>query len=97
MAIYVTLYKFTDQGIRNVKDSPKRLDTGLKAAEAMGIKVLGVYYTLGEYDLVVIGEVAKEEVGVAHTLAQNSLGNVKSTTMRAFTPAEFAEIVKKIP
>lgn len=97
MALYVTLYKFTDQGIRNVKDSPKRLDTAIKAAEAVGIKVLGAYYTLGEHDLMVVSEANNEQAAVAHTLAINSLGNVKSTTMRAFTPTEFAEIVKKIP
>ena len=97
MPTFVTLYKFTDQGIRNVKDSPNRLDSAIKAAEAMGIKMLGAYYMLGEYDLMVISEVADEEVAVAHTLATNSLGNVKSVTMRAFAPTEFAEIVKKIP
>jgi uncharacterized protein with GYD domain len=97
MPLYLTLYKFTDQGIRNVKDSPTRLDAAIKAAEAVGIKVLGAYYTLGEYDLVVVSEATNEEVAVAHTLAVNSLGNVTSVTMRAFTPAEFAEIVKKIP
>jgi uncharacterized protein with GYD domain len=97
MPIFVSLYKFTDQGIRNVKDSTKRLDTGIKAAEAMGIKILGAYYTLGEYDLVIVSEVKDEEVAVAHTLAQNALGNVRSTTMRALTPAEFAGIVKKMP
>ena len=97
MPMFVTLYKFTDQGIRNVKDSPNRLDSAIKAAEAVGNKVLGAYYTLGDYDLVVISEVTNEEVAVAHTLATNSLGNVTSNTLRAFTPAEFAEIVKKIP
>jgi uncharacterized protein with GYD domain len=96
MALFLSLYKFTDQGIRDVKDSPKRLDAAIKAAEAMGIKVLGAYYTLGEYDLVVVSEVTKEEAAVAHTLATNSLGNVRSLTMRAFTPAEFEEILKKI-
>jgi len=97
MPMFVTLYKFTDQGIRNVKDSPNRLDTAIKAADAVGIKVLGAYYTLGEYDLVVVSESTNEEVAVAHTLAVNSLGNVRSVTMRAYTPADFAEIVKKIP
>ncbi len=97
MALYVTLYNFTEQGARTVKDSPKRLDTAIKAAEKAGIKVLGAYYTLGEYDLVVVSEANNEQAAVAHTLAINSLGNVKSTTMRAFTPAEFADIVKKIP
>ena len=97
MALYIALGKFTDQGAKNVKDSPKRLEAAIKAAEAAGIKVRGAYYTMGEYDIVLISEVANEEVGVAHTLATLSLGNVKSTTMRAFTPEEFAKIVKKIP
>jgi uncharacterized protein with GYD domain len=47
--------------------SPKRLEAVTKAAEKAGIKVLGAYYTVGEYDIVLITEVANEEVGVAHT------------------------------
>ena len=93
--MFVTLYRFTDQGIRNVKDSPSRLEASIKAAEKAGIKVLGAYYTLGEYDLVVVSEVADEQAAVAHTLATNALGNVRSNTMPAFTPADFAEILKR--
>lgn len=97
MATYVTLYRFTDQGIRNVKDSPKRLEQAIKVGEAMGMKVLGAYYTVGEYDLVVISETDDETVGIAHTLAVGALGNVRSTTMKAFTAAEFAAIIQKMP
>lgn len=97
MATYVTLYKFTDQGIRNVKDSPKRLEAAIKAAKAVGIKVLGAYYTVGEYDLVLVSETADESAAVAHTLSINALGNVRSTTLKAFTPAEFKEILTRIP
>jgi uncharacterized protein with GYD domain len=96
MAIFVTLYKFTDQGAKNVKESPQRLSAGLKAFEARGGKTLGAYYTLGEYDLVIIGEIADEQAGIANALAQASLGNVRSTTLRGYTPTEFAEIIKKI-
>ena len=96
MSIFVTLYKFTDQGTRNIKDSPQRLDAAIKAAEAKGAKLLGAYYTLGEYDLIVIAEMEDEEAGLAHTLATVSLGNVRSTTLRAYTPAEFTEILKNI-
>ncbi len=96
MPIFVTLYKFTDQGVRNIKDSPKRLDAAVKALEAKGGKLLGAYYTVGEYDLVVISEIADEKVGLAHTLATVSLGNVRSTTLLAHTPTEFAEIIKKM-
>ena len=96
MSISVTLYKFTDQGIKNIKDSPKRLEAAIKAFEAKGGKILGAYYTIGEYDLVVVGEVEDEKVGIAHTLATVSMGNVRSTTLRAFTPKEFAKIIKKM-
>ncbi len=97
MSLYVTLYKFTDQGIRNVKDSPVRLETAMNAATTLGIRVLGAYYTMGEYDLVTISDVPNDQVAIASTLAGAALGNVRSTTMKAFTPAEFAEIVKKLP
>ena len=96
MATYVTLYKFTDQGIRNVKDSPKRLEQAIKAGEAKGMKILGAYYTVGEYDLVVISQTDDETVGIAHTLSIGVLGNVRSSTMKAFTAAEFAAIIKKM-
>ena len=97
MPTYVTMYKFTDQGIRNVKESPKRLEAGIKAFEAMGGKMRGAYYTLGEYDLVTVGEIPSDEAGVAFALSIGALGNVRSTTMRAFSPKEFAEIIKKMP
>jgi len=96
MAISIVLWKFTEQGLKNIKESPKRLEAGIKAFEAVGGKVLGSYYTVGEYDLVTIGEIADEKAGMAHTLTMNMLGNVKSVTMPAFRPTEFAEILAKI-
>ena len=96
MPINITLYKFTDQGFRNIKDSPQRLDAAVKAFEAKGGKILGAYYTVGEYDLVVIGEIEDEQVGLAFTLATVSMGNVRSTTLQAYKPKEFAEIIKKM-
>jgi uncharacterized protein with GYD domain len=97
MAKYVTLYQFTDQGIRGVKDSPTRLKAGIQKAESAGMKVLGAYYTHGEYDLVVISEAADENMAMAFALGQAAQGNVRSTTMRAFDPAEFEAIVKLVP
>ncbi|MBN2320142.1 MAG: GYD domain-containing protein [Acidobacteria bacterium] len=96
MPIFVTLYNFTDQGVRNIKDSPKRLDAAIKAFEAKGGKLLGAYYTAGEYDLIVIAEIEDDQVGLAHTVATVSLGNVRSKTLLAYTPEEFAEIIKKM-
>ena len=96
MPIFVTLYNFTDQGFKTIKDSPKRLDSAIKAFEAKGGKVLGVYYTVGEYDLLVVAEIEDQQVGLAHTVATVSLGNVRSKTLLAYTPEEFAEIIKKM-
>ncbi len=96
MPTFVTLYKFTDQGTRDIKESPKRLESGIKAFEAKGGKMLGAYYTIGEFDLVTVGEISDEQAGLAHTLAMNALGNVRSTTLRAYTAKEFADVIKRM-
>jgi uncharacterized protein with GYD domain len=96
MAINIVLWKFTEQGMKNIKDSPNRLQAAIKAFEALGGKIHGAYYTVGEYDLVTIGEIADEKAGMAHTLTMNMAGNVKSVTMPALTPKEFAEIIAKM-
>lgn len=97
MARYVTLYQFTDQGARNVKDSPARLKAAIKKAESMGMKMIGAYYTQGPYDLIAISEAADEKVATAFVLAIAAQGNVRSTTMRAYDPDEFEAIVKMMP
>jgi uncharacterized protein with GYD domain len=96
MPIFVTLYKFTEQGTRDIKDSPDRLEAAIKAFEAKGGKLIGAYYTVGEFDLLTIGEIADEQAGLAHNLAIVSLGNVRSTTLRGFTPTEFAAIINRM-
>ena len=97
MAIYVMLMQFTDQGIRSIKDSPKRLEANAKLAASAGVKILGAYYTMGAYDAVVIAEAADEQLAVAGLLASGAQGYSRTTTMRAFSPAEFAEILQKMP
>ena len=97
MAKYVTLYKFTDQGIRNIKDSPDRVRAATAAWEAMGGKLLGVYSTQGPYDLVAISETDDDEKAAAFALSMGSQGNVTTLTMRAFDPEEYARIISKMP
>lgn len=97
MARYVTLYQFTDQGIRNVKDSPARLKAAIKKAEGIGMKMLGAYYTEGAYDLIAISEAPDEKIATAFAIATAAQGNVRSTTMRAHTPDEFEAILKLMP
>lgn len=97
MAKYVTLYKFTDQGIRNIKNSPERVRQASAAWEAMGGKLLGIYSTQGPYDLVAISETDDVELAAAFALSLGSQGNVTTLTMRAFDPDEYERIISKIP
>jgi uncharacterized protein with GYD domain len=97
MPTYIFLYKLTDQGIKNIKEMPQRIEKAIEASEAVGGKVLGVYSVLGEYDLVSIAEFPNDETVLNLALAFGSQGNVRSTTLKAFTKEEFAEIVKKLP
>ena len=97
MPTYIGLYKLTDQGIKNIKDAPQRMEEAIKAAEAAGGKLLGVYTVMGEYDYVSIGEFPNDETVLTLTLAMGAEGNVRTTTLKAFTKEEFAGIVKKLP
>jgi uncharacterized protein with GYD domain len=97
MPAYITLYKWTEQGIKNVKEAPARIKTTIKTTEAAGGKLLGIYITMGEYDLVAVYEAPSDEVVAAGLLRQGMLGNVRTTTLRAFTTDQFEEIVKKLP
>jgi uncharacterized protein with GYD domain len=97
MPTYIFLYKLTDQGIKNIKEMPQRMEKAIEASEAVGGKVLGVYSVLGEYDLVSIAEFPNDETVLSLALAFGSQGNVRSTTLKAFTKETFTEIVEKLP
>ena len=97
MPHYVTLWKLTDQGIRNIKDAPQRIEEGIKTAEAAGLKMLGFYLTMGEYDYVSISEAPSDEAGMAVIMGIASQGNVRTTTLKAFTVDEMAKMVDALP
>ena len=97
MPNYVGLYKLTDQGIKAIKDAPGRIEAAIKALEKMGGKVTGFYVVMGEYDYVCVGEAPSDEVATTFALALGSSGNLRSTTLRAYTKEEFAAMVKKLP
>ena len=96
MATYISLLSFTDQGIRNIKESPKRADAVKALAKKMGVNIKEVYWTLGHYDLVVVME-GDDEAVTSTLLKIASLGNVRSETLRAFSVAEVGRIVGNIP
>ncbi len=97
MPTYVTLFKWTEQGVKDMKNALARFAAAKKLIESMGGKALGIYVTMGEYDVVAVTEGPGDEAAAAAVLAIASKGNVKSVTMRAFTEKEFGEILKKLP
>ena len=96
MATYVTLASFTDQGIRNVKDSPDRLEAFTAMVGKLGITMKSAHYTVGAYDIVTVIEGSDEAVTSA-LLKLGSLGNIRTQTMRAFSPEEMKAIISKMP
>lgn len=97
MQTYVSLLKLTEQGIKNIKDAPVRVEQAIRAMEAGGGKYIGFYAVMGEYDYVIIGEAPSDESMMTYMLALGSLGNVKTMTMKAFTKEQFGEIINKLP
>ena len=96
MATFINLLNFTDQGIRNVKDSPERLNAFRAMAEKMGVSIKSVYYTVGNYDIVTVVE-GPDEAVTAALLKVGSLGNVRSQTLRGFSPDEMKQMISKMP
>ena len=97
MPTYIILANWTDQGIRNVKESPQRLEGAKKAIEAAGGKWLGFYLTMGKYDMVVIAEGKSDETVAATLLAIGSGGSVRTETLKVFPEDEYRQIIAKIP
>jgi len=96
MAMYVCLLQFTEQGIRNVKDTIKRAAAATAEAEKMGVKVTESFWTMGAYDVVLLLEAPNDETVSAFSLKIGALGNVKSQTMRAFSRKEMEGILAKV-
>jgi uncharacterized protein with GYD domain len=96
MLTYVVLTKFTDQGIRNVKDSPKRAEAFKQMAKTFGVTVKDLFWTQGRYDVVTIVEAPDEFSAMALNLSLSALGNIRTESLRAFSAAEMANIVGKM-
>ena len=85
MPTYVALYKLTDQGIKDIKDAPQRIEEGIRGFEAMGGKVLCFSPVMGEYDYVSVSEFPNDEAAMVALLAICAQGNVRTTSLKAFT------------
>src|ERR1041384_2063074 len=96
MAHYVMLLRFTDQGIRNIKDTTKRATAASDMAAKMGAKITNVLWTLGQYDLILTANAPDDETIAAVSVKLGSLGNVSIQTLRAFDAKEVDGILKKL-
>ena len=96
MATYIVLANFTEQGIRNVKDTTKRADAFKEMAKSSGVTVKDLYWTLGHFDIVAMVEAADDMMVTALGLTLGKSGNVRTQTLRAFSPAEMASILSKV-
>ena len=96
MPHYVTLVRYTHQGISNIKDSPARFDAAKKATEAEGGKVHAWYLTMGQYDAVVISEAPDDDTVAKLALAAAGRGNVRTETVRAFDENEAKRLAAEL-
>jgi uncharacterized protein with GYD domain len=96
MTTYVMLASWTDQGMRSVKDSAKRLDTAKKALKAMDGEFKSFFMTMGDYDMVAIYEAPDDAVAARFNLQLGMLGNIRTRTLKAFPEAAYREIISSL-
>ena len=96
MATYITLINYTDQGVRNAKDAPQRVEAAKALIESMGGRFIAHYLTLGQFDAVTISEAPDDETVAKLIMKIAGAGNVRTTTMRAFDEAEATRIFQSL-
>jgi uncharacterized protein with GYD domain len=97
MPTYITLVKFTQKGIEDIKHGPDRLAEGKQRAKSRGGELKAFYLTLGRYDAVVITEAPNDEAAAVGGLAASAQGYLRTETLRAFTEDEYKKIVAALP
>ena len=97
MAYYVSLVRFTDQGIRTVREIPQRIANAERMFQQYGVKLAQLYLTMGRYDYVAILEADNDESATKAALALGSLGNVRTETLRAYGRDEIGALVAGLP
>jgi uncharacterized protein with GYD domain len=96
MATFLSTIKFTEQGIKTIKDTTKRAASVKAAAKKMGVKIANIFWTLGAYDGLLVFEAPDDEAATALMLHLGAMGNLQTITARAFTAAEMDGILSKV-
>ncbi len=97
MPTFITTMQFTEKGVKAVKDTCNRATAFQATAQKMGVKVIGLYWTLGAFDGVIVFEAPDEPTATAAMLHLSSLGNMRTQTARAFDTAEMQKILGSLP
>jgi uncharacterized protein with GYD domain len=97
MPHYISLLRYAQKGIENIKQGPSRTDAAKKLFESAGGKMKAFYMTLGQYDAVAISEFPNDETAARVMLTAGMQGNIRTETLRAFTEEEYRKIVAALP
>ena len=97
MATYISLVQFTDKGIQAAKETTQRVAEWASKVESMGVSIKQMYWTLGRYDQVCVFDAPDDETAASVLLGADTLGNIRTQTLRAFTASEMEKILAKVP
>lgn len=95
MPTYVVLFNWTDQGVRAFKDTVDRYEAARDAMSGMGVSFKDIYWTVGPYDIVGIAEAPDDDTATAALLGLAAQGNVRTTTLRAFSADEMRSVIER--
>jgi len=93
MSRYIELLNWTDQGIKNVRESPKRLDAARDLAKKLGCEIREFYMTIGTWDMVAVVEAPDDETLAKFNLSLAMAGNIRTTTLKAFTEESYRSVI----
>ena len=97
MQTYMTLIRYTQQGIESIKDSPARLDTAKELYKSLGAKIKSFYLAMGRYDVMVISEAPDDETATKLAMTIGSSGAIRTETFRIFTEDEYRKLISELP
>jgi uncharacterized protein with GYD domain len=96
MPTYIMLSNWTDQGIRQVKDSPDRLDAARRLCEQHGARITDFYMTMGTYDLVIVIDAPNDDVYARLAISIAKGGNIRTATLKAFDESEYRKVIESV-
>ena len=97
MATFISLVNYSEQGIKNIKDAPNRVEAVKKLAQSLGGDITQIYLTMGAYDLITVSEFPDAATAAKFALTVGAHGNVRTNTLQAFSESEMADIIGSLP